>query len=99
VGENHNSASFRDGTFYSSRKPRNFRYETFYFFKKTDEFDSFVTKFQNLCLAGYQATLTCEAVDGKASMTLRAALGPITPAFHGHGQHPGHQHRGPSYQR
>ena len=65
----------------------------------TDELDSFVTKFRNLCLAGFQATLTCEAVDGKASVTLKAALGPIPPSFHGHGQHPGHQHRGPSYQR
>ena len=64
----------------------------------TDELDSFVTKFRNLCLAGFKATLTCEAVDGKASVTLKAALGPIPPSFHGHGQQPRHQHRGPSYQ-
>ena len=60
------------------------------------EIDSFVTKFKHLCQAGFVATLTVEAVDGKASVTLKSDLGPISPPYHAprHGQP-----RGPSYQR
>ena len=63
------------------------------------EVDSFVTKFKYLCHAGIKATLTVEAENGEASVTLRAGLGPIPPPLlvpgHGHRR----QHRGPSYQR
>ena len=60
------------------------------------EVDCFVTKFKYLCQAGFVVTLIVEVVDGKASVTLKSVLGPITPPYHvpRHGQP-----RGPSYQR
>lgn len=63
------------------------------------EVDNFVTKFKNLCHAGVKATLTVEAENGEAFVTLKAGLGPIPPPRHVPGH--GHQsrHRGPSYQR
>ena len=65
------------------------------------EIDSFVVKFKNLCSAGYKATLTIDAEDGKASVCLKANLGDVSPPFlfpqpyrplH-------HVYRGPSYHR
>ena len=65
------------------------------------EIDSFVLKFRNLCSAGYKATLSVEAENGKASICLKADLGNIPPYFprpHSHGPPP-RAHRGPSYHR
>ena len=39
------------------------------------EVDSFVTKFRQLWSAGYNATLTLDAVDGKVSVCLKSELG------------------------
>ena len=66
------------------------------------EVDSFVTKFKYLCHAGIKATLTVDADNGEAFVTLKAGLGLIPPPFRvfpGHGHHSRHQHRGPSYHR
>ena len=67
------------------------------------EIDSFVLKFKNLCSAGYKATLSVEAEDGKASICLKANLGYIPLSFlhpYHHGQGPPPRvHRSPSYYR
>ena len=68
------------------------------------EVDSFVTKFKHLWHAGTKASLTIEAVDGQASVKLRAGLGYLPPPVHPLGPHGPHgqpfrQHRGPAYQR
>ena len=79
-----------------------FRYETFQSFTMAHlEIDSFVLKFRNLCSAGYNATLSVEAENGKASICLKADLGNIPPSFphpHSYGP-PSRSHRGPSYHR
>ena len=43
------------------------------------EVDSFVNKFKFLCSAGYKATLTIEASEGEAFVTLKTGLGHIVP--------------------
>ena len=65
------------------------------------EIESFVLKFRNLCSAGYKATLSVEAEDGKASICLKADIGYVPPSFpppHSHGPPP-RVHRSPSYYR
>ena len=65
------------------------------------EIESFVLKFRNLCSAGYKATLSVEAEDGKASICLKADIGYVPPPFpppHSHGPPP-RVHRSPSYRR
>jgi hypothetical protein len=65
------------------------------------EVESFVTKFKHLWHAGIKVSLTIEAVDGQASVTLTAGLGNLPPPLHPHGPHgqPFRHHRGPAYQR
>ena len=63
--------------------------------------ESFVNKFKNLQYAGYKATLTLEAENGEAIITLKACLGglpPPPPAYQGHGHVPPVR-RPPSYFR
>ena len=45
------------------------------------EIDSFVLKFRNLCHAGLKATLTLEADNGQAFVSLKAGLGCLLPPF------------------
>ena len=55
------------------------------------EMESFVLKFKNLQYADYKATLTIEAENGEAVVTLKACLGglpPPPPAYQGHGHVP-----------
>ena len=40
------------------------------------EIDSFTAKFKALMVKGFKATLTVEAIDGEAFITLKAGLGP-----------------------
>ena len=64
------------------------------------ELDSFVTKFRHLLSAGFNATLTLEAVNGKALVCLRSELGvyqPPPPYDYRHRQPP--LQRGPAYWR
>ena len=63
------------------------------------EFNSFVSKFNHLWFAGFNATLTIEAVDGEASVCLKSSLGSIQP--HLGSSHHGQQvrQRGPAYRR
>ena len=64
------------------------------------ELDSFVTKFRHLLSAGFNATLTLEAVNGKATVCLRSELGvsvPPPPCDYRHRQPP--LQRGPAYWR
>ena len=68
------------------------------------EIDSFVLKFRNLCHAGFKASLTLEAENGKAVVSLKAGLGHlpvpfILPPPHGQRHHFPNSHRGPAYQR
>ena len=66
----------------------------------TYKFESFVHKFRNLCFAGLKATLTLEADNGQAFVSLKAGLGclsspsppPPSPAYPS-------QPRSPFYQR
>ena len=67
----------------------------------SNEMESFVYKFKNLQYAGYKATLTLEAENGEAIVTLKACLGglpPPPPAYRGHGHVPP-VHRPPAYLR
>ena len=67
----------------------------------SNEMESFVFKFKNLQYAGYKATLTLEAENGEAIVTLKACLGglpPPPPAYQGHG-HVHLVHRPPAYFR
>ena len=59
------------------------------------EVDSFVNKFKFLCSAGYKATLTIEASEGEAFVTLKTGLGHIVPPCPIKKSY----RRGPSYQR
>ena len=64
------------------------------------ELESFVTKFEHMLAAGFNATLTLEAVNGKALVCLRSELGvyqPPPPYDYRHRQPP--LHRGPAYWR
>ena len=45
----------------------------------SNEIESFVYKFKNLQYAGYTATLTLEAENGEAFVTLKACLGGLPP--------------------
>ena len=64
------------------------------------EVESFVTKFRHLCHAGFNATLTFEAANGKASVFLKSELGVVKPPFPDHLRHHQSQpHRGPAYWR
>ena len=63
------------------------------------EIDSFVVKFKNLCSAGYKATLTLDAEDGKASVCLKANLGYVPPPFPSAQPYRPPPHGGPSYYR
>ena len=64
------------------------------------EVESFVTKFRHLCHAGFNATLTFEAANGKASVFLKSELGVVKPPFPDHLRHHQSQpHRGPTYWR
>ena len=56
------------------------------------EIDSFVLKFKNLCYAGLKATLTLDAENGEAFVSLKAGLGYL-------GHKPPSTFRGPSYFR
>ena len=53
-----------------------------------NELESFVLKFKNLCLAGFEATLTFEAVNGQASVLFKSSLGVLqpnqVPGYHSH---------------
>ena len=63
--------------------------------------ESFVCKFKNLQYAGYKATLTLEAENGEAFVTLKACLGglpPPPPGYQGRGYVPP-VHRPPAYFR
>ena len=59
------------------------------------EVDNFVNKFKFLCSAGYKATLTIEASEGEAFVTLKTGLGHIVPPCPIKKSY----RRGPSYQR
>ena len=48
----------------------------------TAEIDSFTSKFKSLLVNGFKATLTFEAENGEASITLKAGLN-ITPSAAG----------------
>ena len=69
------------------------------------EMESFLSKFKNLQFAGYKATLTFEAEDGEAFVTLKAGLGCLPPpeytppGYHGHGDHGPRVYRAPAYYR
>ena len=66
----------------------------------TNEIESFVLKFKNLCHAGLKATLTLEAENGEAFVSLKAGIGCLHPPFpppHSPG-YPS-QPRSPSYYR
>ena len=62
------------------------------------EAESFFIKFRYLWSAGYHATLTIEAVDGKASVLLRSELGVFDPPAPRH-YPPPPRYRGPAYRR
>ena len=47
----------------------------------TTEIDSFYVKFKALFVAGFKATLTIEAEEGEAFITLKAGVGKITNKF------------------
>ena len=64
-----------------------------------NEIDSFIVKFKNLWHAGLKASLSIEAEQGQAHVTLKAGLGHIPPPFHPHDGQVHRQYRGPSYQR
>ena len=57
-----------------------------------------MTKFRQLWSAGYNATLTLEAVDGKASVCLKSELGGFDSPVQSH-HYPPPPYRGPSYRR
>ena len=68
------------------------------------EMESFLCKFKNLQYAGFKATLTFEAENGEAFVTLKAGLGCLPPpqyahpGYHGHGHVP-QVYRAPAYYR
>ena len=47
----------------------------------TYKFESFVHKFRNLCFAGLKATLTLEADNGQAFVSLKAGLGCLSSPY------------------
>ena len=64
------------------------------------EIDSFILKFKNLQYAGKKATLTFEAENGKALVSLKAELGYLSPPDHLLPTRPVTRlHRSPSYFR
>ena len=70
----------------------------------SNEIDSFVLKFRNLCYAGLKATLTLDAENGEAFVSLKAGLGhlpapSIVPPHYHHGHKPLSAYRGPAYHR
>ena len=64
----------------------------------THEMESFLWKFKNLQYAGIKASLTFEAEDGQAFVTLKAGLGFLTPPPSGYQGHARAQ-RPPAYWR